>query len=452
MRVNRVIEVLRPGLCDLVMDDGRHAFAHLGVPVGGAADRLALTAANRLVGNPDMAAGLEITLSGPTLVFPEGGVVALTGARFAASRSSEAALDWNETLILARGEHLSLGHAQTGCRCWLAVRGGLAVPRIMGSRSTFLPSGFGGKEGRTLRAGDVLVCGVQGGEACLLRYKPHALDLMSPLRVIPGPQTGHFTDVGLAAFFAGPYRVDSASDRRGLRLMGVPVAALDGGELPSQGVLPGAVQIPPDGQPIVLGWDGPVTGGYPVIAGVIAADLGRLAQLLPGDSVRFVTETPEAAQAEWRARWAVLECETGDRGQGTGDRGQGTGDRGQGTEACAARLFFCLLSSVICPLNRQRVRQQGLNFTLLIHLDHDVATPNQFPFDVKLGESRPVGVVLQVLENFRVGQYIHRQEIVYAAGLQDLGGFGRKSALRKLGRAFHVKHNGIAGNLFAYAV
>jgi biotin-dependent carboxylase-like uncharacterized protein len=347
-----VIEVLRPGLCDLVMDDGRHACEHLGVPVGGAADRLALTAANRLVGNPDTAAGLEITMSGPTLVFPEGGVVALTGARFAATRSSGAALAWNETLILACGEQLLLGHVQAGCRCWLAVRGGLAVPEVMGSRSTFLPSGFGGKAGRALRAGDVLVCGEQGGEACWLCYKPHAPDRMSPLRVIPGPQAGRFTDAGLAAFFTGAYRVDSTSDRRGLRLMGVPVAASGGGEPPSQAVLPGAVQIPPDGQPIVLGWDGPVTGGYPVIAGVIAADLGRLAQLLPGDPVRFVTETPEAAQAEWRARWAAMECGLMEcRRSGRGKCNAQA--RGQGTEKGALSTGFCPPDSVPCPLTRQ---------------------------------------------------------------------------------------------------
>jgi allophanate hydrolase subunit 2 len=126
------------------------------------------------------------------------------------------------------------------------------------------------------------------------------------LRVVAGPQAGQFDDAGLAAFFSGRYRVEAASDRRGLRLRGAAVSHRRP-VLPSQGVLPGAVQVPPDGQPIILGWDGPVTGGYPVIAGVIAADWPRLAQLKPGDKVRFETIAVEAAQALARETWTIEE-------------------------------------------------------------------------------------------------------------------------------------------------
>jgi biotin-dependent carboxylase-like uncharacterized protein len=299
-----MIEVLRPGLSDLVMDLGRPGHGALGVPTGGAADPAALAAANRLVGNTAAAAGLEILLSGPRLRFPAGGLVALTGSRFAASRSSGAPVVWNETLVLAAGETLDLQRPASGCRCWLALRGGLAVPPLMGSRSTFLPAGFGGYRGRALLAGDVLPDGAGGRGMRLLRAQPPAGEAGTPLRVVAGPQAGQFDDRGLAVFFGGSYRVEAASDRRGLRLSG---AAVPHGraELPSQGVLPGAIQVPPDGQPIILGWDGPVTGGYPVIAGVIAADLPRLAQLKPGDTVRFATVEVAAARALAAVNWDI---------------------------------------------------------------------------------------------------------------------------------------------------
>ena len=301
-----MIEVLRAGSCDLVMDRGRPGRAALGVPAGGAADPAALAAANRLVGNDPTLAALEIMLAGPILRFPAGGVVALTGARFAATRSNDSPVAWNETLVLAAGETLSIDHARDGCRCWLALRGGLAVPEALGSRSTFLPAGFGGHLGRALRAGDVLPGGSVAGAIRLLRARPPSGERDVPLRVMAGPQAGLFEDAGLAAFFAGTYRVDATSDRRGLRLTG-PVVTHERTDLPSQGVLPGAIQVPPDGRPIILGWDGPVTGGYPVIAGVIAADMPRLAQLRPGDAVRFMTIERETARAQAVAQWGIEE-------------------------------------------------------------------------------------------------------------------------------------------------
>jgi len=303
-----MIEVLRAGLCDLVMDQGRPGVGALGVPVGGAADPAALAAANRLVGNEAASAGLEIALAGPVLRFRAAGVVALTGARFRAARSKGAAVAWNETMAVAAGETLTLDRVEAGCRCWLAWRGGMEVPRVMGSRSTNLPAGFGGYQGRALRAGDVLEAGSPAGDLHWLRAQPAAaFDPEAPLRVVAGPQAGLFDDAGLAAFFGGVYRVGAASDRRGLRLKG-PHVTHARNELPSQGVVPGAIQVPPDGQPIILGWDGPVTGGYPVIAGVISVDWPRLAQLRPGDAVRFVTIEAEAARSLAEASaWRVEE-------------------------------------------------------------------------------------------------------------------------------------------------
>mgnify|MGYP000619086794 CR=1 FL=1 len=302
MTAPRIVSVLRAGLCDLVMDRGRYGYTHLGVPIGGAADALALRWANRLVGNIEGAAGLEITLKGPLLAFPQGGAVALTGAPFVASRSSGNAVEWNETLVMSPDEQLDIGVARSGCRGWLAVQGGIEVPEVMRSRSTFLPAGFGGLDGRALAAGDQIALGEVSVAPRILRIQPPFVDETTALHVVPGPQAALFTEAGLAAFFNSPYRVQGASDRRGVRLHGAPVAVTTQDGIATQAVLPGAIQIPPDGQPIILGWDGPVTGGYPVIAGLISADLARLAQLKPGDVVRFATMSVEAARTLARNR------------------------------------------------------------------------------------------------------------------------------------------------------
>jgi biotin-dependent carboxylase-like uncharacterized protein len=182
------------------------------------------------------------------------------------------------------------------------VQGGIQVVEVMGSRSTFLPGGFGGRDGRALRAGDQLVVGDAATVPRVLRINPPSTNAAGPLQVVPGPQAAQFTDAGLVAFYNSIYRVDRAFDRRGVRLQGAPVGVTASDGIATQAVLPGAIQIPPDGQPIILGWDGPVTGGYPVIAGLVSADLARLAQLKPGDAVRFATMTVESARALARNR------------------------------------------------------------------------------------------------------------------------------------------------------
>lgn len=290
-----MIEVLRAGRCDLVMDLGRFGHAGSGVPVGGAADPDALACANCLVGNPQDAAGLEILLAGPALRFPDGGVVALTGAPFDVRRDSGRDAPWHETLVLQPGETLTLGHARAGCRCWLAVRGGINAEPLLGSRSTFLPGGWGGHRGRPLATGDALTIGRMKRPVKLMCTEP-ATPTGTELRILPGPQVAGFSDAGLLACFGGAFRVAAASDRRGLRLAG-PRVGYAGLPIRSQPVVMGAVQVPPDGQPIILGWDGPVTGGYPVIGTVIEADRTRLAQLKPGDPVAFRSVTLEQARA-----------------------------------------------------------------------------------------------------------------------------------------------------------
>lgn len=290
-----MIEVIRAGLQDLVMDLGRPGFRAQGVPECGAADRSALIWANRLVGNADNAGGLELLLRGPTLRFPLGGRVALAGADMGA-RINGVGVERGREQAVPAGGLLELRQASAGLRGYLAVAGGIDAMPVMGSCATFLAGGFGGWKGRALKAGDRLPLGRPGrGRKGRLSCAACA----SALRVLPGPQLVGFSDAALKALTASEYRVSTDANRQGLRLSG---AGLDytGGETGSQAVLPGAIQVPPDGQPIVLGWDGPVTGGYPVIAAIIAADLPHLGQLGPGDGLRLSFVSLDEARNAWR--------------------------------------------------------------------------------------------------------------------------------------------------------
>ncbi|MGA7181200.1 MAG: biotin-dependent carboxyltransferase family protein [Thiobacillaceae bacterium] len=295
--------VIRPGLLDTIQDLGRPGFRQMGIPEGGAADREAIVLANRLVGNEDGAACIEFALRGPLLRFPNGGVVSLTGARFEIGCAG-GAVSWNQTLVLGAGEELEIGRAIDGCRGYLGVAGGISLGPVLDSCATFLPGAFGGLNGRQLKRGDELLSGesqaVRIGRASVTRDS-------GPLRVVAGPQLGAFTEGALLGLFSGSFIVDVRSDRTGIRLSGPGLETSVQADLPSQGVLPGALQVPPEGQPIIVGWDGPVTGGYPVIAGVIAADLARVAQLRPGDRVNFMALDPEQARHIWADRQMELD-------------------------------------------------------------------------------------------------------------------------------------------------
>lgn len=310
---SRHVRVVRAGMLDQVQDLGRPGHAAMGQPAGGAADALALRQANRLTGNPEDLAGIEIVLRGPTLVFSRPTRIALTGARFEARQSGGGRVPWRQPVVMASGSWLEIGPACDGARCWLAIEGGIAVPRVLGSRSTFLPGGFGGIGGRALRDGDTLPLGppapgspdeTRQASPVASAHKPAAWDV-TELRLIPGPQIAGFDDASVLNLPSAIWRVTPEADRAGLRLDG-PGLCWRGDEILSQGVLPGAVQVTPAGQLIILGWDGPVTGGYPVIGGVVAADLGRLARLRTGDGIRFIPVSPEAAYDAWRQRLLEL--------------------------------------------------------------------------------------------------------------------------------------------------
>jgi len=296
-----MIELVRAGLLDLVMDLGRPGFRAQGVPEGGATDAPALILANRLLGNADNAAGLEVVLRGPLLRFPQGGRVALAGADMGA-RLDGVSVTVGRILDIPPGGELELGLAEKGLRGYLAVAGGIEASPVLGSRATFLPGGFGGWQGRALKAGDVLPVGAAAVSRNGIFSQASGA---GPLRILPGPQLAGFVDAALGALTAGEFNVTTDANRLGLRLSG-PALEYAGDELASQAVLPGAIQVPPDGQPIILGWDGPVTGGYPVIAGVIAADLCRVGQLRPGDALKFKFVSLEEAQAASRQQQEAL--------------------------------------------------------------------------------------------------------------------------------------------------
>ena len=278
-----------PGLLTMVQDLGRVGYGALGVSPSGAADPVALRLGNLLVGNEPGAAALEMTLVGGSFLFPGGAVIALAGADFGATLNGQPLDMWTPHAVQP-GMKLALGATRDYARCYLAVAGGIHVKPFLGSASTHLLSGLGGFEGRALRKGDVLRLGEpekpihkkRVSQAALLNLKPR-----KKLRVTDGPQTERFPEQARQIFFQSVFRVSEDSDRLGLRLEGPSLATNAAGEMITEGVTLGAVQVTPSGQPIVLGVEQQTTGGYPKIANVIGVDLHRLGQLRPRVEIRF---------------------------------------------------------------------------------------------------------------------------------------------------------------------
>ncbi|WP_375489443.1 biotin-dependent carboxyltransferase family protein [uncultured Jatrophihabitans sp.] len=271
-----MIEIVEPGPSATVQDLGRIGRAAVGVPRSGGFDRAALRAANRLVGNPDNAAVVECTFGGLRLRVERAVTVALTGAACAG------APDWGRAVTLPAGAEVSLGTPAVGLRSYLAVRGGLDVDPILGSRSTDTLSGLGPP---ALRPGSRLAVGTaRGNPADGTWVAPAGVDAH---RVVLGPRADWFTPAAAARLLEARWTVRDRSDRVGVRLDGPRLERAVDGELPSEPTVPGALQVPPDGRPIVFGPDAPVTGGYPVIA--VLRDLDPIAQARPGDTVRFTT-------------------------------------------------------------------------------------------------------------------------------------------------------------------
>jgi antagonist of KipI len=315
------ISVLKPGLLTTVQDLGRFGYQHTGLVVSGALNAVALRAANLLVGNPESLAGLECTLRGPTLRFEADALLALTGADLAATITGQP-VPLGRPVAVRAGTVLAFGAPKTSGRAWLAVAGGVAVAPVLGSRATYLRAALGGLAGRALLTGDVLpvgewsataqalFSGMKPAEAANWRTatwssnsRPLARpDLVLVVRAMPGPEYEQFAPESQCAFWEETFTVTTEADRMGARLSGPGLERLATTELLSSAVTFGTVQVPAGGQPIVLLADCQTTGGYPRLAQVISADLGRLAQALPGTRLRFQQVRLAEAQALYLAQ------------------------------------------------------------------------------------------------------------------------------------------------------
>jgi biotin-dependent carboxylase-like uncharacterized protein len=276
-----MIEIVQPGPLALIQDLGRPGYTDLGVGRCGAFDSASHRLANRLVGNNLDAATVEILLGGMQLRLRHAATIALTGA--ICPLSSDRPVDWNNPLTLPAGSYLRLGTPMAGLRSYLAVRGGVDVPETLGSRSADSLSGLGPPP---LQAGDQLAIGrLTEGDPAELPAPP--MPPAGPLATFRGPRLDWFSPSAVELLHSETWTVAATSNRVGVRLSGPALERANTDELPSEPTLPGAIQVPPDGQPIILGPDAPVTGGYPVIAVVAAADLSRVGQARPGDRVRL---------------------------------------------------------------------------------------------------------------------------------------------------------------------
>lgn len=306
------IIVVKGGWLTTVQDLGRYGYQHYGVPISGAMDSFSTRVANRLVGNPDCAAILELTLKGPELQFEQDTIIAITGADLSPTINGNSVPLW-ESIAIQRGSLLRFGAQRAGSRAYLAIAGGIDVPLVLGSRSTHCASRTGGLQGRPLKPGDILSGGEPGRSVNHLIGKRLSDRLLPPyrrpatLRVTPGPQRNLFSNTSLATLTEATYSVSPQSDRMGYRLTGPKIAGEGSMRFISDGTTMGALQVPPDGQPILLMADRQTTGGYPKIAVVISADLPLAAQLSPGDTVTFAPCTIAQALTALRKHRAQLD-------------------------------------------------------------------------------------------------------------------------------------------------
>lgn len=284
-----LFKVNKPGLSTTIQDLGRQYFQEQGVPVGGAMDKLSLRLANILVGNDEGEGALEVTLIGPELKFLNDAVISITGADLSPKINGKEVLLW-ETIEVAKGDILTFGRTKYGCRCYIAIMGGLNVSKVMGSYSTFNRGKFGGLEGRAFRKGDIISL----REMRQYTYKRKLPSEYIPdfktnqkLRFILGPQAESFIKGTVESFSNHSYTILPDSDRMGYRLNGKSLQHKETADIISEYVIEGSIQVPGDGQPIILMSDCQTTGGYTKLGVVISVDLPFLAQKKPGDKISF---------------------------------------------------------------------------------------------------------------------------------------------------------------------
>lgn len=293
------ITVLNPGLLTTVQDLGRMGYQQFGVSVSGVMDPRAAAIGNILVGNPQGEAVLECTLMGPQLKFETDEVIAVTGGDLSPTLDGQPVPAY-AALVVKAGQTLRFGAPKAGCRAYIAFAGGLDIPLVMGSRSTYMKAAIGGFEGRKLQKGDVLGLRAPVAGYANLHQRAIAPEFVPrpvyTLRVVLGPQDDAFTPEGVATFLGSEYTVTNEFDRMGCRMDGPAIQHKNGGDIISDGIAFGAIQVPGSGKPILMGADRQTTGGYTKIATVISADFRLLAQLKAGDKVRFEAVSVQAAQ------------------------------------------------------------------------------------------------------------------------------------------------------------
>jgi len=299
------IKVLNPGMLTTVQDLGRYGYQRYGIPPAGAMDPYALRIGNLLLGNDENEAGLEVTILGPTLQFEEDCWIAITGADLGARLNRVEVPLW-ETIPITSGDVLSFSSPRKGMRAYITVAGGIDVPAVLGSKSTYLRARLGGLEGQALKKGDRLI--IKATRACKRRlpqkYVP-SYELGS-VRVILGPECERFSFEGIKTFLSSKYKVLPESDRMGLRLQGPKIEHVGSADIISEPVCTGTIQVPGNGQPIVLLADRQTIGGYTKIATVISADIHRIAQAKPGDMLSFKECSLEEAHQLLRDRESQL--------------------------------------------------------------------------------------------------------------------------------------------------
>jgi antagonist of KipI len=304
------IEILSPGVLTTVQDLGRPGYQRLGIAESGAMDTFSFVVANRLVGNPDNSACLEITLVGPKIRFLRHTWGSLTGAHLSA-HLNQSPLTPGRTFKVKTGDLLSFGPRVFGMRAYLAVAGGFDVPVVLGSCSTYVYAGFGGYEGRPLRKGDILSAFTKKDDNELtlaelpVEFQIGSYD-PSPIHVIVGPHEDRFTPEGLQVFFNSRYVVMSDSNRMGYRLKGPQITHRDTPIVVSEATPVGAVQVPGQGTPVILLRERGTTGGYTKIACVISRDIDVLAQIFPGEGLFFRPVDLSEAHRLDKKRWEAL--------------------------------------------------------------------------------------------------------------------------------------------------
>ena len=288
------------GMLTTVQDSGRFHYQQYGVMASGAMDQVAMRIANILVGNPRDTAVLEMTVMGASMEFDQTNIVAITGADMHPTIDGRP-VPMYAAVLVQRGETLTLGTCQQGMRTYVAFAGGLEIPIVMGRQSTLLRAGFGGYQGRKLKAGDEIAFTRPVQTLPKWELRSVGIEVLVSkevsVHVLLGPQDDHFTDEGLKTFLSSPYTIRNESDRMGYRLSGPQLHHRNGANIVTDGIAFGSIQVPSDGQPIIMMADRQCTGGYTKIATVISADLPVLAQCRPGTVVHFQTTTIEDAQA-----------------------------------------------------------------------------------------------------------------------------------------------------------